>query len=276
MNQEHDNQNQLSSTNDAYKNLQGLGASGILVDEDGNWVDFPDPQEPQSPSNSTVTNSYETDKSDPSYWAFYYDERYCGPSREAYCARMASQHSKHTEPSSDPTPRPFYYDHLAVPKPKSQRTSERLRITGTTSNESPRIKPEQSQSARNFTFAKGDTEEKARIDEIVNETFERIEKRERANRYNKEGSAKNNQPVSIPKREPVPHHPLEKEMFDQLIDKAIPPRKNPPMNNYSKVEKTWSERNHDNHHRSLKTWEIVLMLIAFITLVSLLIIKSYP
>ena len=82
----------------------GLGESGILVDEDGNWVDEPwegNEEVTQTPSTATIAPpSFDTDKSDPAYWAFYYDPRYCGPSREAYIERMAKQYASQTNKSS--------------------------------------------------------------------------------------------------------------------------------------------------------------------------------
>ena len=95
------------------KKYQGLGESGILVDEDGNWVDepwettaadsatdSPSTEEGSQPAQPTI----EPDKSDPAYWAFYYDERYCGPSREAYVERMVKQYAGRPEKSSTPYP----------------------------------------------------------------------------------------------------------------------------------------------------------------------------
>ena len=86
----------------------GLGESGILVDEDGNWVDEPwegNEEVTQTPSTATIAPpSFDTDKSDPAYWAFYYDERYCGPSREAYVERMVKQYAGRPEKSSTPYP----------------------------------------------------------------------------------------------------------------------------------------------------------------------------
>ena len=34
------------------------------------------------------------DKANPSYWYYYYDPRYCGPSREEYMEKMARQYRK--------------------------------------------------------------------------------------------------------------------------------------------------------------------------------------
>lgn len=50
-----------------------------------------DKQEEQEavPSDETVPSDEE--KADPEYWDFYYDARYCGPSREGYVGRMVQQ-----------------------------------------------------------------------------------------------------------------------------------------------------------------------------------------
>ena len=47
------------------------------------------------------------DRSDPAYWDFYYDPRYCGPSREAYVGRMVSQNTP--EPREEIPPREYRY-----------------------------------------------------------------------------------------------------------------------------------------------------------------------
>ena len=93
------------------KNYQGLGESGILVDKDGNWVDdsweVHEKPETETPQTETIAQpSLDVDKSDPAYWAFYYDPRYCGPSREAYIERMVKQYAGHPEKSPTTFPSP--------------------------------------------------------------------------------------------------------------------------------------------------------------------------
>ena len=66
-----------------------LGESGLVEDEDGNIfsaseIDIND----EEPVRKTE------DKSDPEYWYYEYDPRYCGPSREAYMERMARAHAR--------------------------------------------------------------------------------------------------------------------------------------------------------------------------------------
>lgn len=91
------------------KKYHGLGESGILVDEDGNWVDDPcdshHEEKPATPPPSTPVQPISfIDKTDPAYWDFYYDERYCGPSREVYIERMVKQYSGCPEKSLTPNP----------------------------------------------------------------------------------------------------------------------------------------------------------------------------
>lgn len=87
------------------KKYHALGESGILVDEDGNWVDWNDekPARPSSPSPTPAQPTSFLDKTNPAYWDFYYDERYCGPSREAYIERMVKQYSTRKEKSPTTT-----------------------------------------------------------------------------------------------------------------------------------------------------------------------------
>lgn len=66
-----------------------MGASGVVEDEDGNII-----------SVSEINKYYEEpkrkseDKSDPEYWYYDYDPRYCGPSREAFMEKMARVHAR--------------------------------------------------------------------------------------------------------------------------------------------------------------------------------------
>lgn len=80
-----------------------LGESGLVEDEEGNIysaseVDYfehsgnPSGANPmfESSQKSTSVSPDEYD-TDPEYWNFYYDARYCGSSREAYVERMVRQ-----------------------------------------------------------------------------------------------------------------------------------------------------------------------------------------
>ena len=66
-----------------------LGESGLVEDEEGNIL-----------SASEVNINYEKpvrkteDKSDPEYWYYEYNPRYCGPSREAFMEKMARVHAR--------------------------------------------------------------------------------------------------------------------------------------------------------------------------------------
>ena len=66
-----------------------LGESGLVEDEEGNIL-----------SASEVNINYEKpvrkteDKSDPEYWYYEYNPRYCGSSREAFMEKMARVHAR--------------------------------------------------------------------------------------------------------------------------------------------------------------------------------------
>ena len=78
-----------------------LGESGLVQDEEGNIYNASEIYDdevtnslygqsplPDSFKKSSFVSQLD-DKSNPAYWYFYYDERYCGPSREAYAEQMA-------------------------------------------------------------------------------------------------------------------------------------------------------------------------------------------
>ena len=75
-----------------------LGESGLVEDEDGNIF-----------SASEIDTNYEEpvrkteDKSDPEYWYYEYNPRYCGPSREAYMERMARAHARFAKDNKETT-----------------------------------------------------------------------------------------------------------------------------------------------------------------------------
>lgn len=77
-----------------------LGESGLVEDEEGNIFsasELADDEAASEPSAGTplLENSFVTeldDKANPAYWYYYYDPRYCGPSREAYMEKMARRH----------------------------------------------------------------------------------------------------------------------------------------------------------------------------------------
>jgi len=78
---------------------RALGESGLVEDEEGNIYnasEVDDSSEQQKPAefNNFGVSSALDDKTNPAYWYFYYDERYCGPSREAYMEKMALQYRK--------------------------------------------------------------------------------------------------------------------------------------------------------------------------------------
>ena len=92
--------------NDAQKKpvYRLLGESGLVEDEDGNVfsaseiADYEEQEKPagdtklpESFTNSSFVSSLD-DKANPAYWYYYYDPRYCGPSREAYMEEMARRH----------------------------------------------------------------------------------------------------------------------------------------------------------------------------------------
>ncbi len=91
-----------------------LGESGLMEDEDGNIVSPAEaygieevkfPTDPNSVFNAFKKSSFVSqldDKSNPAYWYYDYDPRYCGPDREAWAEEMALKHRKeHASFASD-------------------------------------------------------------------------------------------------------------------------------------------------------------------------------
>ena len=79
-----------------------LGASGLWVDEDGEFVDPSEVEGYEVPDRTSLDRARERfrnfgvsseldDKANPAYWFYYYDPRYCGPDREDYMERMATR-----------------------------------------------------------------------------------------------------------------------------------------------------------------------------------------
>lgn len=88
-----------------------LGESGLVEDEEGNIFSASEvygSDEPKKSSEDTadslLKNSFVSaldDKANPAYWYYYYDPRYCGPSREAYMEEMAQKYRKTTAKESE-------------------------------------------------------------------------------------------------------------------------------------------------------------------------------
>ncbi|MBR5564102.1 MAG: WG repeat-containing protein [Bacteroidales bacterium] len=79
-----------------------LGESGLWADEEGNMyspseLGFSKPVDPAF--QQKISNRFNdfgvladlNDKTNPSYWHFYYDPRYCGPDPEAWMEKMAAR-----------------------------------------------------------------------------------------------------------------------------------------------------------------------------------------
>ena len=91
-----------------------LGASGLVEDEDGEIYNASDLSDPYSqpkeptPSKSAFTDfgvsSVLNDKTNPAYWYYDYDPRYCGPSREEYMEKMAMIYRKQAARFADDEP----------------------------------------------------------------------------------------------------------------------------------------------------------------------------
>ena len=117
-----------------------LGESGLIVDEDGNEVspsEIYDDDEPETPATSSKAfesfrqSSFVSaldDKSNPAHWFYYYDERYCGPDRQAWMEKMALKHrqekaaapAKSTKESSPAITKPTKESATPVAKPKRE------------------------------------------------------------------------------------------------------------------------------------------------------------
>lgn len=89
-----------SSTTPVYKML---GESGLVEDEEGNVFSADEiygdddtthdgkVTPPAAFTKSSFVSALD-DKANPAYWYYYYDPRYCGPSREAYMEEMARRY----------------------------------------------------------------------------------------------------------------------------------------------------------------------------------------
>ena len=135
-----DNQNEVSQTkgntsgsNDSPR-YRLLGESGLVEDEDGNTYDaseIDDSSLQQVSADSGRTSKYQNfgissvldDKANPAYWYYYYDERYCGPSREDYMEKMAKKYRESAkaelESKSEPKLEPEPAKAKSEPKPVS-------------------------------------------------------------------------------------------------------------------------------------------------------------
>lgn len=100
-NKETDNNKPSASPNTP--KYRALGASGLIEDEDGNILSASEMNElfpEEKPAGSSHTSAFRgfgvssalDDKANPAYWYYYYDERYCGPSREDYMEKMATKY----------------------------------------------------------------------------------------------------------------------------------------------------------------------------------------
>ena len=100
--------NNKSSVSPDPPNYWVLGESGLIEDEDGNTLSASEMEElfpKQELGGSSHTSAFHgfgvssvlDDKANPAYWYHYYDERYCGPSREAYMEKMAKQYRESVE-----------------------------------------------------------------------------------------------------------------------------------------------------------------------------------
>ena len=98
-----------------------LGESGLAIDEDGEFISASeidwlenhpeaDRQEVKNVSSSSIksfgVSSILDDKANPTYWYYYYDPRYCGPSREAYMEKMARQYARPRTQAAPPAAKP--------------------------------------------------------------------------------------------------------------------------------------------------------------------------
>ena len=132
-----------------------LGESGVVEDEDGNLLNVSDLESSDRRNGTDVIEEVKfdeftkttivselDDKSNPAYWYFYYDPRYCGASREAYACEMASRYrrsaaQKATKKSSvvstnsieEPTPLTFQAAKEKAVKKKKKYNSFSKRLT---------------------------------------------------------------------------------------------------------------------------------------------------
>lgn len=90
-----------------------LGESGLVEDEDGNVFSASEIYGESEPDKSNGRSKRDLakefkffpeleDKTNPDYWHYYYDPRYCGPDPEAYMQRMAKMYSKKANKENKP------------------------------------------------------------------------------------------------------------------------------------------------------------------------------
>lgn len=95
--------NNKSSVSPDPPNYRVLGESGLIEDEDGNTLSASEMEElfpKQELGGSSHTSAFHgfgvssvlDDKANPAHWYYYYDERFCGPSREDYMEKMAQKY----------------------------------------------------------------------------------------------------------------------------------------------------------------------------------------
>lgn len=122
-----------------------LGESGLMEDEDGNIVSPAEaygieevkfPTDPNSVFSAFRKSSFVSqldDKSNPAYWYYDYDPRYCGPDREAWAEEMALRHRKKKASFASDNP----IKASPSPKTKVQENTTKVQETHTDINYIP-------------------------------------------------------------------------------------------------------------------------------------------
>ena len=126
-----------------------LGESGLAVDEEGNILsasEIADIEEPEDLTKITLPASFIEssfvsvldDKANPAYWYYYYDPRYCGPSREAYMEEMARRYRHSDKQSQEKKNAPAPADTEPAPRKPSYVSEEARKMADQHQRESER------------------------------------------------------------------------------------------------------------------------------------------
>ena len=110
-----------------------LGESGLVQDEEGNIYGADEIYGPSEPQDDAVSNRFKNfgiasvldDKTNPAYWYYIYDERYCGMSREEYCEMMAARYRQREAAAKESLCQKSTFESMKAFADREQRAIER-------------------------------------------------------------------------------------------------------------------------------------------------------
>lgn len=183
-----------------------LGESGLVEDEEGNIYsasEIEDDSDVEMPTKTALYTSFTKssfvseldDKANPAYWYYYYDPRYCGPSREAYMEKMAQRY-RHPERQSQEEKKA---DSPVMAESAAEETVAAESVTVEPEEEEPTVvKPAAEEPAtaeppvvepiEEVPIVVEPTEEESSVEEstVVKSLLEEEEARKRADRHQRE------------------------------------------------------------------------------------------